>query len=87
MFKIRLPYLIKLYVVASPLPKGRGYSRGGGGKLFIFKVIQHVIMKMIRVDDNAHKLLNKVKKKMKEEGIENPTFSDAIRWLYACAKL
>jgi len=44
-------------------------------------------MKIIRVDDNAHGILNKVKKKMKEEGIENPTFSDAIRWLYVRAKL
>jgi predicted CopG family antitoxin len=44
-------------------------------------------MKMIRIDNNAHKLLNKAKDKMREEGIENPTFSDVIRWLYNHAKL
>jgi len=57
------------------------------GKVFILEVIQQISMKIIRVDDNAHGILNKVKKKMKGEGIENPTFSDAIRWLYVRAKL
>jgi len=46
-------------------------------------VILNVLMKVIRIDDNAHDLLNKVKEKMKEIGIENPSFSDAIRWLFS----
>jgi len=44
-------------------------------------------MKMIRIDNNAHELLNKVKDKMREEGIENPTFSDVIRWLCSHVEL
>lgn len=39
-------------------------------------------MKMIRVDEHAHRLLLKVKEDMKKEGIEKPSMSDVIRWLY-----
>lgn len=39
-------------------------------------------MKQVRVDDNAHSLLKEVKKDMKEEGIEAPSMSDAIRHIY-----
>ena len=39
-------------------------------------------MKMIRVDEHAHRLLLKVKEEMKKEGIEKPSMSDVIRWLY-----
>ena len=39
-------------------------------------------MKTLRIDDNAHKLLCKVKDIMKKEGIEKPSMSDVIRYLY-----
>lgn len=39
-------------------------------------------MKKIRTDDSAHATLVIVKGKMKDVGIERPTFSDAIRWMY-----
>ncbi|NMG83758.1 MAG: hypothetical protein GIS02_06110 [Methanosarcinales archaeon] len=39
-------------------------------------------MKKIRTDDNAHEILYVVKREMKERGIERPTFSDVIRWMY-----
>jgi len=43
-------------------------------------------MKKIRTDDNAHKTLVDVKEMMRKEGIESPTFSDAIRWMYVIIK-
>jgi len=39
-------------------------------------------MKTLRIDDNAHKLLCNVKEIMKEEGIEAPSMSEVIRYLY-----
>jgi len=43
-------------------------------------------MKKIRTDNNAHELLVNVKKMIRKEGIESPTFSDAIRWMYVIIK-
>jgi len=37
--------------------------------------------KTIRIDNGAHKILLQVKEDMKRKGIENPTHSDAIRYL------
>lgn len=34
------------------------------------------------IDEDAHKKLIEIKEKMKKEGIENPSFSDVIRYLY-----
>jgi len=36
----------------------------------------------MRVDENAHGLLENVKEDMKKEGIEAPSMSDAIRYIY-----
>ena len=38
-------------------------------------------MKMIRIDNNSHAILLDAKIELKKRGIENPTHSDAIRWL------
>ena len=38
-------------------------------------------MKMVKLDDNAHGLLVRVKEDMKKGGIGSPTFSDTIRRL------
>lgn len=38
-------------------------------------------MKVIRIDDNAHKILVGVKKEMEKQGIEKPDLSQAIRKL------
>lgn len=45
------------------------------------KVFTLAEWKNIRIDENAHNILVKVKEEMKEEGICTPTLSDAIRWL------
>ena len=39
------------------------------------------------MDKNAHEILLKVKELMREEGIEHPTMSDAVRWLWEKALL
>ena len=39
-------------------------------------------MNQVRVDDHAHGILKKVKKDMQSEGIEAPSMSDAIRYMY-----
>jgi len=39
-------------------------------------------MKTLRIDENAHKLLCEVKEIMKKEGIESPSMSEVIRFLY-----
>lgn len=38
-------------------------------------------MKVIRIDENAHKILTEVKKRMEANGIENPDLSQAVRQL------
>lgn len=38
-------------------------------------------MKTITVDENAHMILMWAKKQTHNDGIENPTHSDAIRWM------
>jgi hypothetical protein len=38
-------------------------------------------MKTMRIDDNAHELILCVKTRMKAEGLEHPSISEAIRWL------
>jgi predicted CopG family antitoxin len=38
-------------------------------------------MKVVKIDDNAYNILLEKKKELKKKGIENPTFSEAIRWL------
>ena len=43
--------------------------------------IKNRIMKMVKLDDNAHEILSHVKEDMKKSGIESPTFSDTIRWI------
>lgn len=39
-------------------------------------------MKNLNIDENAHTILIKSKEKCAKEGIENPSHSDAIRWLW-----
>ena len=39
-------------------------------------------MKSVKLDQDAHNILTKVKNRMKGEGIESPSMSDAIRYLY-----
>ena len=38
-------------------------------------------IKTITVDENAHAILLWAKRRCHDDGIENPTQSDAIRWL------
>jgi len=38
-------------------------------------------MKTITVDDNSHAILLWAKRRTHDDGIENPTHSDAIRWM------
>lgn len=38
-------------------------------------------MKMIRIDTNSHAILLSAKVELKKIGVENPSHSDAIRWL------
>lgn len=40
-------------------------------------------MKTVKVDDNAHEILTAWKEHTDSEGIENPSFSDAIRWAHS----
>lgn len=35
--------------------------------------------KTIRIDENAHRILVKVKEEMRSDGIASPTLSDAVR--------
>ena len=40
-------------------------------------------MKQLKIDNNAHNILmEKAKKMMKKEGIESPSASEVIRWLW-----
>ena len=39
-------------------------------------------MKNLSVDDNAHKILMDAKVEVKKSGIEKPSHSDAIRWMW-----
>ena len=39
-------------------------------------------MKNLNVDENAHSILIKAKEECTRDGIENPSHSDAIRWLW-----
>jgi predicted CopG family antitoxin len=39
-------------------------------------------MKTIAIDENSHEILKKAKESARKAGIENPSFSDAIRRLY-----
>ena len=38
-------------------------------------------MKHVKLDDNAHSLLVTLKEELLEQGIENPTISEAVRIL------
>ena len=38
-------------------------------------------MKTIKTDENAHGILLWAKEQCNNDGIENPNFSDAIRWM------
>ena len=40
-------------------------------------------MKTLRIDDSAHEVLMKAKIEVKKAGIEKPSHSDAIRWMWA----
>jgi len=40
------------------------------------------MVRTIKIDENAYELINKVKDLMREEGIECPSYSDAVRWLW-----
>lgn len=39
-------------------------------------------MKTLAIDDNAHEVLMKAKIEAKKTGIEKPSHSDAIRWMW-----
>lgn len=39
-------------------------------------------MRNISVDNNAHKILLQAKEEAKKTGLEKPSHSDAIRWLW-----
>jgi len=39
-------------------------------------------MKSIRIDENAHAIIQKAKEAMKQEGIESPSVSDVLRWMW-----
>jgi len=39
-------------------------------------------MKNLLVDDNSHSILLKAKEECAKDGIESPSHSDAIRWLW-----
>jgi hypothetical protein len=43
-------------------------------------------MKVVRIDENAHRILVNVKKEMEKQGIENPDLSQAVRKLAEWAK-
>lgn len=38
-------------------------------------------MKNLSIDESAHAILKWAKERCNESGIENPNFSDAIRWM------
>lgn len=40
-------------------------------------------MKNLAVDENAHEILMKAKIEAKKSGIDKPSHSDAIRWMWA----
>lgn len=52
----------------------------------IYRIINHidlgVLVKNLNIDENAHTILLKAKKECSKEGIEKPSHSDAIRWLW-----
>ena len=39
-------------------------------------------MKSIRIDENAHAIIQQAKNAMRREGIEYPSISDVIRWMW-----
>lgn len=40
------------------------------------------MVKNITLDEDAHSKLTETKERMKEKGIEAPSLSDAVRWLW-----
>ena len=41
-------------------------------------------MKLLKIDEDAHRILIEKRDEMKERGIENATISEAIRELHRC---
>ena len=43
-------------------------------------------MKTLAIDENAHEILMKAKNETKKAGIDKPSHSDAIRWMWGKIK-